>query len=181
MFSLAVSKINISVFLIHATSCFQGKKLQTDGKTTMLPCQGKLTKLRIIRPCAMSFTSKVYDGSLVSQVWESNFLTLFHCRTATKFWHLQACRFHCHTTIFEENWVTKFCDITFMAGGQFWHVCSFCKKWSLGRPWTTLTFSYTYIHIPLTLWNLCDFFVIESNCMKLLQIIIHTWEICLLH
>lgn len=64
-----VSKIDVSVFLIPAMSCFQGQKFQTGDKTTMLPCQGKLTKLRILRPCAMSFTSKVYDGSLVSQVF----------------------------------------------------------------------------------------------------------------
>lgn len=75
---LAVSKIDVSVFLIPATSCFQGHKFPTGDKTTMLPCQGRLRKLRIIRPCAMSFTSKVYDGSLVSQVLESDFLISCH-------------------------------------------------------------------------------------------------------
>jgi len=35
-----------------------------------------MSKLRIIKPCALSFTSKVYNGSLVSNVLESGFLVV---------------------------------------------------------------------------------------------------------
>jgi len=46
-------------------------------ETTFLPSRGRLSKLRIIKPCALSFTSKVYNGSLESAVLKSNDQELF--------------------------------------------------------------------------------------------------------
>jgi len=42
-----------------------------------VPSQGRLSKLRIIKPCALSFTSKVYNGSLESAVLKNNDQELF--------------------------------------------------------------------------------------------------------
>jgi len=47
------------------------------GDTTILPFQGRKSKLRIIKPCALSFTSKVYNGSLESAVLKSSDQELF--------------------------------------------------------------------------------------------------------
>ncbi|XP_021932271.1 protein artemis-like isoform X2 [Zootermopsis nevadensis] len=61
---------------IHA--CQQYKwPFRSRDKTTILPCRNKSSKLRIIRPCAMTFTSKVYDGSLESAVLQSDDQELF--------------------------------------------------------------------------------------------------------
>lgn len=47
------------------------------GETTILPFQGRMSKLRIIKPCALSFTSEVYNGSLESAVLKSSDQELF--------------------------------------------------------------------------------------------------------
>lgn len=41
-----------------------------------MPSKGNLSKLRIIKPCALSFTSEIYNGSLVSHVLEYGFLAV---------------------------------------------------------------------------------------------------------
>lgn len=59
---------------IHACQAYNWRFCD---ETAILPCQGKLSKLRIIKPCALSFTSEVYDGSLESAVLKCNDQELF--------------------------------------------------------------------------------------------------------